>query len=283
MPDTKKVWFITGANRGLGRAFVEAALERGDQVAATSRNFDSLAELSERHGDLVLALSLDITYREAVRAAILRAKEHFGRLDILVNNAGFGTFGAVEELSEEQLRKQFEVNVFGTFHVTQAVLPIMREQGSGHILQISSVSGVATFPYQGAYASSKWAVEGLTEVLAQEVRGFGIKVTLVEPGPFTTDLHGDSSANAKPLPQYDGLRNWMKQMEETIAQVSGNPQAAGDAILKIVDAPEPPLRVFLGKSGPAFVSHAYAERLKTWKEWEHVSSADGLGEAFPNQ
>ena len=283
MPDARKVWFITGANRGLGRAFVEAALERGDQVAATSRNLDALAELSERFGDNVLLLSLDITDRAAVQAAVLQAKDHFGRLDVLVNNAGFGTFGAVEELSADQLRKQFEVNVFGTFHVTQAALPIMREQGSGHILQISSVSGVATFPYQGAYASSKWAIEGLTEVLAQEVRGFGIKVTLVEPGPFTTDLHGDSSANAEPQPQYDGLRRWMKQMEGTLAGVSGDPQAAGKAILKIVDAPEPPLRVFLGKSGPAFVPHVYGERIKTWKEWEHVSSADGLGEAFPNQ
>ena len=283
MSGTQKVWFITGANRGLGRAFVEAALERGDHVTATSRNVESLAELSEKYGDLLFTLSLDITDREAVRAAILRAEEHCGRLDVLVNNAGFGTFGAVEELSEQQLRQQFEVNVFGTFHVTQAALPIMREQGSGHILQISSVSGVATFPYQGAYAASKWAVEGLTEVLAQEVRGFGIKVTLVEPGPFKTNLHGDSSANAEPQPQYEGLRQWMKQMEGTIAEVSGNPHAAGEAILKIVDAPEPPLRVFLGKSGPAFVPHAYAERLKTWKEWEHVSSADGLGEAFPNQ
>ena len=283
MPNTKKVWFVTGANRGLGRAFVEAALDRGDRVAATSRKLEPLAELSERYKELVLPVSLDITDRAAVQAAVRQAKDHFGRLDVLVNNAGFGTFGAVEELSEEQLRQQFEVNLFGTFHVTQAVLPIMREQGSGHILQISSVSGVATFPYQGAYASSKWAVEGLTEVLAQEVRGFGIKVTLVEPGPFTTDLHGDSSANATPQPQYDGLRKWMEQMEGTIAAVSGNPKAAGEAILKIVDAPAPPLRLFLGKSGPAFVPRAYEERIKIWKEWEHVSSADGLGDAFPSQ
>ena len=283
MSETKKVWFITGANRGLGRAFVEAALERGDQVAATSRTPEPLRDLSEKYSDLVLPIKLDITDREGVREAIQQARQQFGRIDVLVNNAGFGTFGAVEEISEEQLRRQFEVNVFGTFHVTQAVLPTMREQGSGHILQISSVSGVVTFPYQGAYASSKWAVEGLTEVLAQEVRGFGIKVTLVEPGPFTTDLHGDSSSNAEPQPQYEGLRNWMQHMEGTIAKVSGNPRAAGDAILKIVDAPEPPLRVFLGKSGPAFVPAAYEERIRIWKEWEHLSAIEGLGEAFPNE
>jgi NAD(P)-dependent dehydrogenase (short-subunit alcohol dehydrogenase family) len=279
----KKIWFMTGANRGLGRAFVEAALERGDEVTATSRDPESLKDLSKEYGGRVLPLKLDITDRHSVHGAIQQAKDQFGVIDVLVNNAGFGTFGAVEELSEEQLRRQFEVNVFGTFHVTQAVLPTMREQGSGHILQISSVSGVVTFPYQGAYASSKWAVEGLTEVLAQEVRGFGIKVTLVEPGPFTTDLHGDSSSNAEPQPQYEGLRNWMQQMEGTIAKVSGNPRAAGDAILKIVDAPEPPLRVFLGKSGPAFVPAAYEERIRIWKEWEHLSEIEGLGEAFPNQ
>ena len=161
MSETKKVWFITGANRGLGRAFVEAALERGDQVAATSRDLASLKDLSEKYSNLVLPIKLDITDREGVREAIQQATQQFGRIVyILVNNAGFGTFGAVEEISEGQLRRQFEVNVFGTFHVTQAVLPTMREQGSGHILQISSVSGVVTFPYQGAYASSKWAVEG---------------------------------------------------------------------------------------------------------------------------
>ena len=230
----QKTWFITGANRGLGRAFIESALQRGDQVAATSRKPEALAELKEKHASLILPLKMNTTDRQGVQQAVEQARQHFGRLDVLVNNAGFGTFGAVEELSEQQLRQQFEVNVFGTFHVTQAALPIMREQGSGHILQISSVSGVATFPYQGAYASSKWAIEGLTEVLAQEVRGFGIKVTLVEPGPFKTDLHGDSSANAEPQPQYDALRNWMKQMEGTIAEVSGNLQAAGEAILKIV-------------------------------------------------
>jgi NAD(P)-dependent dehydrogenase (short-subunit alcohol dehydrogenase family) len=282
MLEAKKVWFITGANRGLGRAFVEAALERGDQVAATSRSPESLKDLSHKYSSLVLPLKLDITDRKAVQQAIQQAKHQFGRIDVLVNNAGFGTFGAVEELSEKQLRTQFEVNVFGTFHVTQAVLPIMREQGSGHILQISSVSGVVTFPYQGAYASSKWAVEGLTEVLAQEVRGFGIKVTLVEPGPFLTDLHGDSSSNAEPQPQYEGLRKWMEQMENTMAKISGNPCAAGEAILKIVNAPEPPLRVFLGKSGLAFVPRAYEERIKMWKEWEHLSATEGLGEVFPS-
>ena len=143
----QKVWFITGANRGLGRAFVEAALELGDEVTATSRDPESLKDLSKQYGGRLLPLKLDITDRHGVYGAIQQAKHQFGRIDVLVNNAGFGAFGAVEELSEEQMRRQFEVNVFGTFHLTQAVLPMMREQGFGHIVQISSVSGVVTFPY----------------------------------------------------------------------------------------------------------------------------------------
>ena len=252
----QKVWLITSANRGLGHAFAEAALKRGDRVAAACRNSDDLNDLSEQHGELVLPVAFDTTDRMAVKGAVDKAAEHFGRIDILINNAGFGTFGAVEELSEEQLRRQFDVNLFGTFHVTQAVLPVMRQQGSGRILQISSVSGVVTFPYQGAYASSKWAAEGLMEVLAEEVKGFGIKVTLVEPGPFKTDLRGNSSSNTNPLPQYDKLRNYMAGVQGTMEQVSGNIEAPGEAILKIADSPEPPLPVFLGNPAlPTFLRH----------------------------
>jgi len=279
----QKVWFITGANRGLGRAFTEAALERGDKVAATSRKSGALAELHDKYGELVLPIELDTTDRSGVREAIRATSLHFGRIDVVVNNAGFGAFGAIEEVSEQQLRDQMEVNLFGVFHVTQAVLPIMRDQGSGHIIQISSVSGVAAFPYQGAYVASKWAVEGMTDVLAQEVTGFGIKVTLVEPGPIATDLHGDSSSNAETQPQYDGLRAAMADMGKTIVAVSGTAHAAGEAILKIVDSPEPPLRVFLGKSGLAWVPAVYEERVKTWREWSEVSTAEGLGEAFPSR
>ena len=258
-------------------------LGRGEQVAATSRNLEALTPLLEQYREQLLPLRLDTTDQAGAQEAIRATKNRFGRLDILVNNAGFGAFGAVKQISEEQLRKQFEVNVLGTFHVTQAVLPLMRQQAAGHILQISSVSGVATFPYQGAYVASKWAIEGMMDVLAQEVRDFGIRVTLVEPGPFGTDLHRDSSSNAEPQPQYDGLRAMMAEMGKTIASVSGDVHAAGEALLKIVDASEPPLRVFLGGSGPAYVPRVSQDRLKTWKQWEQLSNADGLGEAFPQQ
>lgn len=182
-----KVWFITGTSKGFGREFARAALGRGDKVAATARNTDTLAELVAQYGDAVLPLPLDVTDRDAVIAAVQATREHFGKIDVVINNAGYGLFGTVEEITEQQLRDQLETNLFGVLHVTQAVLPILREQGSGHIIQISTVGGVAAFPNLGGYHASKWALEGLTESLAQEISGFGIKVTLVEPGAFGTD------------------------------------------------------------------------------------------------
>ena len=168
-----KVWFVTGSSRGLGRTFVEAALSRGDKVAATARNAESLADLVAAHGDAVLPLALDVTDKAAVTESVRRAHEHFGRLDVVVNNAGYGLFGAVEELSEQDVRAQIETNLFGALWVTQAVLPYLREQGNGHIIQISSIGGVATYPYLGGYHASKWALEGLSDALAQG--GCGIR------------------------------------------------------------------------------------------------------------
>lgn len=191
-----KIWFITGSSRGFGRQFAQAALERGDKVAATARNTDSLADLVAAHGEAVLPLKLDVTDKAAAFEAVQRAHEHFGRLDVIVNNAGHGLFGAVEELTEQQVRGQMETNFYGALWVTQAALPLLRAQNSGHIVQISTVGGVTSFPNLGGYNASKWALEGLTEALAQEVAGFGIKVTLVEPGGFETDW----AAPPPPLP-----------------------------------------------------------------------------------
>ncbi len=275
-----KVWFITGANRGLGLVFAEAALERGDKVAAGSRKIAALDDLKAKYGDRVLPLSLDVTNRADVFKAVKEAVTHFGRLDVVVNNAGYGLMGTIEEISEAQFRQQIEVNVFGVFHVVQAVLPVLRGQGSGHIVQISSIAGIGAFPGSGAYNTSKWALEAMSEALAQEVKSFGIKVTLVEPGPFKTEWGTTSAVRAPQLPQYDAMRAGMAEIHKKIVACGGDPRATGPAILAIVDAPEPPLRVFFGPAPLATTPGIYAQRLKTWEEWGHVSTMEGMGKVF---
>ncbi|MDX3309704.1 SDR family oxidoreductase [Streptomyces sp. ME08-AFT2] len=265
-----KIWFITGSSRGFGRQFVHAALERGDKVAATARNTDSLADLVAAYGDAVLPLTLDVTDKAAAAGAVQRAHDHFGRLDVIVNNAGYGLFGAVEELTEQQVRDQMETNFHGALWVTQAALPLLRAQGSGHIVQISTVGGVVSFPNLGGYNASKWALEGLTEALAQEVAGFGIKVTLVEPGGFETDWAGSSGVFAEQLPAYDELRAAVAASWGDVK--SGDPNAAGPALLKVVDADNPPLRVFFGTAPLHLVPQVFADRLKTWEEWADVAT-----------
>src|SRR6201995_3920739 len=183
-----KVWFITGASRGFGRVWTEAALKRGDRVAATARDPAALADLVSTYGDAVLALPLDVTDRDAVFEAIGRAHRHFGRLDVILTNAGYGYMGAIEELESEQVRANFDTNVFGTLSVMQAALPILRAQGSGHFLTVSSVGGIIGFPTGGSYTASKFVVEAMSEALATEVAAFGIKVTIIEPGYFATEF-----------------------------------------------------------------------------------------------
>ncbi|ONH23610.1 SDR family oxidoreductase [Pseudofrankia asymbiotica] len=266
-----KVWFITGTSRGFGRYFAESALERGDKVAATARDISTLDDLVAKYGDAVLPLTLDVTDKPAVATAVAAAHEKFGRLDVVVNNAGYGLFGMVEELTEQQLRDQLETNFFGAVWVTQAVLPILRAQGSGHIVQISTIGGVAAFPSLGGYHASKWALEGLTEALGQELAGTGINVTLVEPGAFATDWAGSSAVHTEPNPAYDHLRQAMAARRGT--SKAGDPAAAGPALLQIVDAENPPLRVLFGSQPVEIAKQLYAQRLQTWSDWEHVSRA----------
>src|ERR1700730_11944807 len=210
-----KVWFITGTSRGFGRVWAEAALARGDRVAATARDTASLEPLVKRYGEQVAALALDVTNKSAVHAAIAAAHQRFGRLDIVINNAGYGLFGAIEEISELEARAQIETNVFGALWVTQSALPIMRAQGSGHIIQVSSIGGLNAFPTVGLYHASKWGLEGFSQALAAEVAAFGIKVTIVEPGGYATDWGGPSAQRATQMPEYDGAR-------ATIAGFRGN-------------------------------------------------------------
>jgi NAD(P)-dependent dehydrogenase (short-subunit alcohol dehydrogenase family) len=266
-----KVWFITGTSRGFGRQFAESALERGDQVAATARDLSTLDDLVAKYGDVILPLALDVTDKAAVGTAVAAAHEKFGRMDVVVNNAGYGLFGMIEELTERQLRDQLETNLYGAFWVTQAVLPILREQGSGHIVQTSTIGGIGAFPSLGGYHASKWALEGFSESLAQEVAGFGIKVTLVEPGGFATDWAGSSAVHAEPNPAYAPIREAMAA--RAAGAERGDPAAAGPALLQIVDAENPPLRVLFGSQPVDLVKHLYAQRLQTWDEWAHVSHA----------
>ncbi|HSC37143.1 MAG TPA: SDR family NAD(P)-dependent oxidoreductase [Chitinophagaceae bacterium] len=266
-----KTIFITGASRGFGKLWAEAFLQRGDKVAATARNTDTLKDLAHRYGNALLPIQLDVTNRAAAFAAVNKAKEHFGGIDVIINNAGYGLFGAIEETSEQEARDQVEANVFGLLWVTQAALPIMRAQGHGHIIQVSSVLGMATLPTLGLYNASKWAVEGLSETLATEVKGFGINVTLVEPNGFATDWGGPSAIHTQPLKAYDGVKAaFQAGMTEDIF---GRPEATTSAILQLVDAANPPLRLFLGKVALPWVKQVYAERLAVWEEWKDVSAA----------
>jgi NAD(P)-dependent dehydrogenase (short-subunit alcohol dehydrogenase family) len=267
--DMTKAFFITGAARGFGRHWCEAALARGDSVAAAARSIDALDPLVKTYGDAVLPLQLDVTDREAGFAAVQHAASHFGRLDVLVNNAGYGHFGAIEELSESDVRTQLETNFFGALWLTQAALPIMREQGAGHIIQVSSYGGVTTFPIVGAYAASKWALEGLSQTLAQEVSGFGINVTLLEPGPYATDWAGSSARASAALPAYDSVKAANNDYWST--QPFGDPAATRDPLLALVDAPKPPLRAFFGSTPLPVVQHDYESRLTSWNEWQDLA------------
>jgi NAD(P)-dependent dehydrogenase (short-subunit alcohol dehydrogenase family) len=266
-----RIWFITGTSKGFGREWAIAALERGDKVAAAARNVAAVKDLAERYGDAVLPLELDVTDRAAVFAAVAQADEHFGGLDIVVNNAGYGQFGFVEELSEQDLRDQMETNLFGAMWVTQAALPILRRRGGGRILQVSSIGGVSAFPTIGAYHASKWALEGISQALAQEVASFNIKVTLIEPGPYSTDWGGPSARHTQPLADYDVVREEVRQARARRVASPGDPTATSAAVLQIVDAEDPPLRIFFGDGPLATATADYESRLATWRQWEKVS------------
>jgi NAD(P)-dependent dehydrogenase (short-subunit alcohol dehydrogenase family) len=267
----EKVWFITGTSRGFGREWAIAALDRGDRVAATARDTATLTDLAERYGDALLPIQLDVTDREADFAAVKQAHDHFGRLDVVVNNAGYGHFGFIEELSEQEARAQIETNVFGALWVTQAALPYLRAQRSGHILQVSSIGGITAFQNVGIYHASKWALEGFSQALAQEVEPFGIHVTLIEPGGFSTDWAGPSSKRSTPLPDYKEVHDAAENARAQRTSKPGDPAASAAAVLKIVDASQPPLRVFFGELPLSLAKADYESRLATWEEWQPVS------------
>lgn len=270
-----KVWFITGTSRGFGRVWTEAALKRGDKVAATARNLDSIADFKDKYGDNVLTLELDVNKPEQIKAAVNKAYDQFGRLDIVLNNAGYSLVGTIEEAKTEDVRALYETNVFGPLGVIKATLPILRKQGFGHILGTSSNLGHITYPVIGYYCSSKWAFESIHESLAMEIEQFGIKVTIIEPGAYATEFGSQESLKFAEGKEIYG--DFKAKFFEGLGNLErGNPEATPQALFKIVDAANPPLRFHLGSNNLSEVKKAYDNRLKVWEEWDAISrSAQG--------
>lgn len=269
---TGKVWFITGASRGFGRVWAEAALKRGDKVAATARKMSGIAALKAQYGPNVLTLELDVTNTEQVKAVVAQAHAHFGRLDVVLNNAGYSLVGTIEEASATDVKAMYDTNIFGALAVIQAALPLLRQQGGGHIVGTSSNLGHVTLPVIGYYCSSKWAFEAIHESLAAEVKSFGIKVTIIEPGAYATEFGSPESLKfAEGMDIYTDFKQQffggMRGLER------GNPEATPEALFKVIDAENPPLRLFLGSLSLPWVRKDYAERLATWEAWEDVSNA----------
>ncbi|MBT1703320.1 SDR family oxidoreductase [Chryseosolibacter indicus] len=265
----QKVWFITGTSRGFGNEWAKAALQRGDKVVATARNIESIEALRTEFGDAVLLIQLDVTDRKACFAAIDKAYQQYGRIDVVINNAGYGLFGMVEEISEAEARAQMETNFFGALWVTQAVLPIMRKQQSGHIMQVSSIGGIIANISLGMYHASKWALEAVSESLSKEVAPMGIHITLIEPGGYSTDWSGSSAIRAAPNAAYDKLREERAKLRGTFK--SGDPKATSDVILQVVDMDEPPLRIFLGEQPIQWAKGEYQKRIENWEKWQPLS------------
>ncbi|WP_394678519.1 SDR family NAD(P)-dependent oxidoreductase [uncultured Sphingobacterium sp.] len=268
-----KIVFITGASKGFGKLWAEALLQRGDKVAASARNITALAELKAAYGDNLLAVKLDVNSRENVFSAVNKIKDHFGRIDVLINNAGFGLFGTTEETSEQQARDQMETNFFGSLWVAQAVLPIMRAQKSGHIIQVSSFLGLTTIPLLGLYNASKFAIEGLIETIGLETAHLGIKTTLIEPNGFATDWAGASAVQtSSEITDYEPVRAAFAATGDN-PDTWGNPEATVAPVLNIIDNENPPKRILFGKIAYQVINDVYTKRLEDIQSWKEVSIA----------
>jgi NAD(P)-dependent dehydrogenase (short-subunit alcohol dehydrogenase family) len=265
------VWFITGTSQGFGRELVRAALERGDSVIATSRNPQTVSAAFPKAGERLLTVSLDLRDAAQIAAVVAQSIARFQRIDVLVNNAGYGLTGAIEEASDAEIMNVYETNVFGLMRLTRAILPHLRGQKSGHIVNLSSIGGLVGLPGWGIYNSTKFAVEGLSEALAVEVAPFGISVTIVEPGPFRTDFLGGSlTATAKVLPDYKETAGQTRAAtSQRHGKQPGDPALAADAIVKAVTSPKPPLHLILGSFAfERFTTKldALRQEMETWRE-----------------
>lgn len=268
-----KVWLITGCSTGFGRALAEAVLAKGYRLIATARKPEQLQDLVEKYAGQVHTLSLDVTNLDNIRSAIAEAKDAFGRIDVLVNNAGYGSLGAIEEVSDETIKRQFDTNVFGTLNTIRAVLPIMRGQRSGHILNLSSIGGMVSFAATGIYCSTKFAVEGLSEGLSKEVAPLGIKVTLIEPGAFRTDFNGRSlSVPEQKISDYaettDKFIEWMNEMD---GKQPGDPEKAAQAMIQVVESDNPPLRLALGEDAVNGIEQKLESAKAELDRWRSLS------------
>ncbi|TDC71453.1 SDR family NAD(P)-dependent oxidoreductase [Actinomadura sp. GC306] len=266
---TGRVWFITGASRGLGRAFAEAALSAGDRVVGAARDLSPLADLAAAHPDDLVLLTLDVTDRAAVQKAVDEAVAAFGRLDVVVNNAGAMLLGMVEEATEEEIRAQFDVNFFGAVWVTQAVVPHLRAQGSGHIMQVTTMGTGGGVASTGFYVASKSALDALGQALAMELAPFGIKVTIVQPGGYGTDLFTLGTTMAEPRSEYGELRARLAEMWGEDA--GPDPRTAAPVVMELADLAEPPLRLIVGGASYDMVRQMEEARAAEYRAWEHLS------------
>jgi len=267
-----KVWLITGSTRGLGRALAEAVLAAGHKLMATGRDPGQLKDLVVLYGDQVRAVALDVTSEQAAANAVVETIKAFGRLDVVANNAGYGDVCPIEDMSMDELRAQIETNLFGVVHVTKAALPFMREQGSGHILQFSSVGGRIGPIGRAAYAAAKWGVEGFSEVLSKEVGPLGVKVTLIEPGGFRTDFAGSSTSIREGRPEYDATVGKIARFQRDFnGKQPGDPAKAAAAVLRITGIDNPPLRLILGSDAFQAIEQNDLAKLNSEREWKELS------------
>lgn len=277
--NTNPVWFITGCSTGFGRELATLVVARGWRAVVTARDRAKVADLAQGAEDRVLPLSLDVTQADQIAETVRAATEKFGRIDVLVNNAGYGYQSSIEEGEEDKIRAQFDANVFGLFALTRAVLPVMRAQTSGHILNITSVAGFVGFPASGYYAATKHAVEGFSDSLAAEVAPLGIRVTCIEPGPFRTDWAGRSLVQtASTIPDYaDTAGARLKATSEKSGTQAGDPVRAGEAMIRVTEMEDPPRHLVLGAWGYDAVTNRLKQSLAEIEAWREIS----LGADYP--
>ena len=269
---SKKVWLITGCSRGLGRALAEAVLGAGHQLVATARDPISLNGLKEKYGNQVRLATVDVTNENDAGAAVQMAVDAFGKLDVLVNNAGYGTVNSIEERSLDDFRAEIETNLFGTIIMTKAVIPLMRKQAAGHIIQVSSIGGRIGPTGRAPYAAAKWGVEGFSETLSKEVGPIGIKVTIIEPGGFRTDFAGSSTSIREGISAYDATVGATARFQrEYNGKQPGDPQKAANAIIQITEVDNPPLRLLLGTDAVTAAENYDRLKMEADLKWRHLS------------
>ncbi|TKC09920.1 SDR family NAD(P)-dependent oxidoreductase [Pedobacter polaris] len=276
----KKVWFITGSSRGLGRSLTAAVLATGDLVAATARDISTLKDLNEKYPNQLYPLQLDVNIAKNIVAAVTDTIAHFGRIDVLVNNAGFGITGAVEGYTEEQVSSQLQTNLYAPIALTRAVLPYMRKQRSGHILQVSSIGGRVGSGGVSIYQAAKFGLSGFSEGLAIEVAPLGIKVTCIEPGGFRTDWAGDSMTYAPHIEGYETTVDArVNAFKSGGIKPMGDPDKAAKVMINMVNHPQPPLHLLLGSEAVAIVKYSEAAKLRELEQWENISISTDADDA----